>query len=185
MSILILSRLDDAHGCAVSWALAQNGVRADTIYFSDFPQKMSLSYGGELGAFELSGPEALTMQAWDVIWDRRAGFCSPHADLHKEDWRMSRAMGTRFLDSFRYSVSRDAYCINPLQSATRAEDKIFQLDLARRVGFQIPATLVSNDVDRIRRFISDGGEYICKSLGTDVLGRRKSLDRGANHAGLR
>lgn len=47
----------------------------------------------------------------------------------------------------------------------RAEDKLLQLTMARRVGFDVPATVVANDLTAARAFVERcGGHAVAKSL---------------------
>lgn len=52
----------------------------------------------------------------------------------------------------------------------RAENKIYQMKLARAVGFKIPATLITNDVDEFVAFNKKYRHLICKALGGGLVG---------------
>jgi hypothetical protein len=53
---------------------------------------------------------------------------------------------------FRSIFSPESVWINPLDARQRTNHKPLQLVSARKVGFPIPETLISNDPDEIRRF---------------------------------
>lgn len=54
--------------------------------------------------------------------------------------------------------------INPLFSTYKAERKIYQLSVAREVGFKIPNTILSNDPKQITNFIKINGKCIIKPI---------------------
>lgn len=43
-----------------------------------------------------------------------------------------------------YKILRDAYWISPINSIREAENKIYQLELAKQIGFKIPESIVTN-----------------------------------------
>ncbi len=56
----------------------------------------------------------------------------------------------------------------------RAENKIFQLKLARGAGFKTPATLITNDFDEFVAFKRKYPRVICKALGGGLVGDEHS-----------
>jgi glutathione synthase/RimK-type ligase-like ATP-grasp enzyme len=54
--------------------------------------------------------------------------------------------------------------VNDPDAAVRADDKLHQLAVARRLGLPIPATLVTNDPEELRRFHREHGRLIAKSI---------------------
>lgn len=62
-------------------------------------------------------------------------------------------------------VLKDAFWVNPLAAVLAADDKLGQLHLARRLGFRVPRTLVTNDPDEVRVFYAAcGGDVILKTF---------------------
>ena len=49
-------------------------------------------------------------------------------------------------------ILTDAHWVNDQSAERRASNKMLQLDLARKLGFAIPRTLVTNDPGRVREF---------------------------------
>lgn len=60
--------------------------------------------------------------------------------------------------------SLHVFQLDPHWNKARADNKPYQLRLAQRVGFAIPATLVSNDADAVRAFARRSGGLITKML---------------------
>lgn len=79
--------------------------------------------------------------------------------------QMERSQWAAFLRAI--SVFKDAKWLNWPQSTYLAESKPYQLFIAKAVGFQIPATVVTNDVEDLPDFASNS--IILKSLDTALF----------------
>jgi glutathione synthase/RimK-type ligase-like ATP-grasp enzyme len=53
-------------------------------------------------------------------------------------------------------------CLNPLRKAYKGENKFFQMDIAKEVGFEMPETLISNNKKHILDFIKKNEKCIFK-----------------------
>jgi len=77
---------------------------------------------------------------------------------------------TTFINRERKDFLEGLYCsldvkwINPLFSTYKAERKIYQLTTAKRVGFSVPPTVVSNNPSEVMSFIGEQGECIIKPI---------------------
>ena len=68
-----------------------------------------------------------------------------------------------FLNGSNYFLGENVFWVNPQKSFARSALKAVQLQIASKVGFTIPNTLISNTPDDIARFVDDvGGECIVK-----------------------
>lgn len=114
----------------------------------------------------VAGNEPIDIRNVDAIWFRR--FFVPqsleievrdpdHMDMI-EGSAWSALMGILLTD-FRGTWISDPF-------ATRAaENKLYQMRVARRVGFRVPRTLISNNPSAIRRFCAElNGRVVIKSL---------------------
>ena len=55
--------------------------------------------------------------------------------------------------------------VNPIDKVSVAEHKLYQLQIAAALGFQVPRTLVSSDLEKLRRFSSKNAVgTICKPI---------------------
>ncbi len=57
-----------------------------------------------------------------------------------------------------YKILKNAYWISPLYAIREAENKIYQLQLAKSLGFNIPESIISNSARDIRSFYADNNE---------------------------
>lgn len=81
------------------------------------------------------------------------------------DEQLARSQWMAFLKSL--SIFKDARWMNSPSATYLAESKPYQLSVAKSVGFQIPRTLVTNDVESIYDHLDD--ELVIKSLDTVLL----------------
>jgi len=51
-----------------------------------------------------------------------------------------------------YKIIRNAYWVSPLFSIREAENKIYQLDVAKSIGFVVPESIVTNNYDEFINF---------------------------------
>ncbi len=57
-----------------------------------------------------------------------------------------------------YKLLRNAYWISPLYSIREAENKIYQLDIAKSMGFTIPNSIITNSYEQISSFFKENNE---------------------------
>lgn len=63
-----------------------------------------------------------------------------------------------------YSILNSAYWINPVWAIRKAENKLYQLQLARQLGFKVPASIVTNLPNSFKDFRSNHNECIIKPI---------------------
>lgn len=165
--ILILTRADDREADAVSLSLAARGVpylRLDADRLPAATTAVNLCEGLDTAerSIGLSGQETLCPR---VIWFRRfdpEAIPSPRSD---DPVVSTFAQSEWYLAVRGLLAGTEARWMNH-PSAVRALDRVTQLGLARSIGLDTPATLVSNDPAKIRTFIaSHSGKAIAKALG--------------------
>ena len=82
------------------------------------------------------------------------------AEVLQNQWRAA----------IRGLASLDASWINPIDAGLAAESKILQLTTANRIGLDVPATCISNDIEAIRRFADDHhGRVVVKALDAPLI----------------
>lgn len=163
-SVLIATVVGDLHAHAVAVALQQRGVDTELWYTSDFPATSKETYkvsptGAPTLAFR--GPElALSNPEPDVVWNRRVGFEVPFERLARSDRYFAELEAKAFRDGSMALLAPDAFWVNPWREAHFAKSKLFQLQLARSVDFNVPETLCTNDPDAVRSLIDKHGDEI-------------------------
>lgn len=118
--------------------------------------------------------ETLDMSGADTIWFRRCRSAEADASvLHPDDIKFVARSLAIYHRAFWNSISRAgtgcAFWVNDPVNATLAESKILQLMEAQRVGFRVPATLISNNRDRILDFICNSDRQIVRKSFTPFV----------------
>jgi hypothetical protein len=156
--VLVPTYPKDVHAAEVALALRARGHEAVLWYGSDFPTLQSAAIeirDGALG-WEMRGAGlAETHPPFDVVWLRRPTSPVFPNDIHPADLPVARRETRDFLAGLVHLAAPDAFWVNPLASRPRSELKAVQLREAARAGLAVPPTLMSNDPERIRRFLGE------------------------------
>lgn len=96
-----------------------------------------------------------------MYWRRPTWPAFEHLDA--ADARFAAAQVRHGLGGVLYALPGCRYVNHPLRNA-EAEHKPLQLAVARRLGLTVPPTLVTNDLDEARRFITTHREVVHKVL---------------------
>lgn len=89
-------------------------------------------------------------------------------DLSQEEQLFVKAEHHQFLEGL-YKLLRKAYWISPLDAIKRAENKLYQIDLAKEIGLTIPPSVITNEVTAFN-FFSQKEDCIVKPIMTGQIG---------------
>ena len=65
---------------------------------------------------------------------------------------------------------RNAYWVSPIYSIREAENKIYQLDIAKSLGFTIPNSIITNSHDQVSLFFKENKEKcIIKPIKSGII----------------
>lgn len=123
---------------------------------------------GWAGSLRLDTGRALDLAEIGCAYYRRpAGFRYPTGLTDADRWWASRE-SLRGLGGVLQLIPR---WLNHPAAIGRAEYKPIQLDTARRVGLEVPRTLITNDAVRAARFAAalGGGRVVYKSLSSSMV----------------
>lgn len=76
-----------------------------------------------------------------------------------------------------YRHWHDAQWVSPYESIVQAESKPYQLEIAAKVGFMLPATLITGDSSRAQRFVTKHGTCVVKSQAARFPAGRTMMTR--------
>lgn len=166
--IIVSSHSRDAHADAVLWGLARLGQPALLWQPHNFPacQALSILYEQDEAARHAIETEGATIDLDGVkaVWNRRSHAPQLSQDIDPRDRDFVQRESEQHLDGFLTTACRDALWVNPPAAAVLDTNKPFQIDLARKTGFAVPATLFSNSPDQVRGFFERyGGNIVYKS----------------------
>lgn len=109
------------------------------------------------------GTRTLDLGEVKAVWYRRAIHPRPTADLSPAE-RVFVAGELRHL-SMGLVLNPDVIWVNPIANVSVAELKLYQLQVARQLGFRVPRTLVSGDPAKLRSFAAaNPSGTICKPI---------------------
>ena len=146
-------------------ALEAKGAKVDTASISLFPKKFDLSV--TLPDTSGSGVNLFwghNKHPYDTIINRRVAFPVIGDDLAAADRHYSETLCHQMTVGMLTMQSRSAFAINDYQAAMTAQFKPRQLAAARKVGLQIPKTIVSNGAGQVREFFDKTDSIIFKNL---------------------
>ncbi|MDP9120565.1 MAG: hypothetical protein M3O15_04225, partial [Acidobacteriota bacterium] len=162
--VLVPTYPRDVHAVEVALALGDRGHAAALWCGSDFPtlQTASIEIRGQELSWEVLGPGLAVRPPFDIVWLRRPTPPVLPKTLHPADLPVARQECLDLMAGLIHLSAPDAFWVNPLAGRPRAELKAVQLRQAVLAGLTVPPTLLSNDPERIRRFLSelpDGAIY--------------------------
>ena len=109
------------------------------------------------------GPRSASLEDVTAVWYRRALHPDPSRDLTAGE----RAFVAGELRHLATGIVLDpgVLWVNPIDKVSIAEHKLYQLQIARRLGMRVPDTIVSWDAEQLRRFAASyPGGTICKPI---------------------
>lgn len=161
MTVLLITHSEDNHAVTrVAAAVEARGVRAYRVDTDLFPTDLRISIAdapGELGRPQgrIEGPAGeVSLGEVTAVYYRRF---SVGARIPKELDPQLRAPSVEESRRVVHGLmavlaATGAFALDRLDVVRRAETKSLQLALARRVGLDVPRTLVSNDPQAVRAF---------------------------------
>ncbi|MCP4303600.1 MAG: hypothetical protein GY788_01690 [bacterium] len=117
---------------------------------------------GPVPAWGIGDPARLPVNAPRVVWWRQFETdAHPSTLAEADDLLVERGQWRTWLARFEHP---NTTWVNDLWAARRAENKIEQLRSASAVGFDVPATVVTNDPAVASRFRASHGAAVVKTL---------------------
>lgn len=171
---LIIGNTEDYHAVAIQWAMGRLGERAliwDGIG-GDNEGRISIGPTKAAPTIELGGELHANFRS---VWFRRAVKHKPIRDA------------ASYLHAFIETESRHAHLNLSIivanlgdfivcgEGLARASSKAWQLQVATDIGFKVPATLITNDYDRVCKFVKAQGVIAVKPFSPHYW---HEVDRG-------
>ncbi|MBB5916273.1 hypothetical protein BJY24_005185 [Nocardia transvalensis] len=164
-SVLIVTETDDLHADAMTATLRKHHqlgpIRLDMREFPRAGGSFRLDRAGTARSLsQVVGLDDVT-----AVWWRRPHRCAVPGSVSGADDDFRQAECDGFLQGLLWSIP--AVWVNDPGADRTATRKIVQLETARRSGFAIPETLITNDPDEARSFVgSRRGAVVYKRTGT-------------------
>lgn len=169
--ILIVSNKDDIHCDFVIQKLNARQIQFARINTEDFPTEITIS--AEFGNKRKSIIAKLAIGEIDLncvtsIWYRRP--LPPMIDgaISKLEFREHALReATSFLEGIWFNTN--CLWVNHPYANHKAGEKLYQLDVAQKLGFEIPPSLITNSPQKAKEFIQKFGKVIIKPLKRSML----------------
>ncbi len=167
MIVMITNKCDE-HADRLAQEFHLRGIDFTRINTEDFPQRIlgSVSLDSEgFGAHLILPLRELDIGQVKSVWYRRP--LPPVVDpgiTNTEYSEFARNQSAEFLHGL-WCAMTDCLWVNWPPANAKAEHKIYQLRVAREIGFRVPTTMVTNDPQKAKRFFDEtGGRMVVKSL---------------------
>lgn len=120
-----------------------------------------------------------TIRSSDItsVYFRRAFLELSIEEMHLEqdiNFKLFRNEFNAILNGLWFNLNSKR-ALNPLKNAYVGENKFFQAEVAKQVGFDMPRTIVSNSYLDLKKFIIDQDEVVFKLYNQDVYVENKIL----------
>lgn len=169
MNFLIISYHEDPHATLVAAALHAEGHRVtlwDTPAHSA-ARSVAVELDADGFAWRIDG-RRYAHDHFDMIWPRRRRDVPVTVPLHEADKAFAQGESDTFFDTLFAIAHPSTRIVHPRSVAREGENKLLQLAIATRLGFDIPPSLVGNDREAILSFIaraeSDGARVVYKTF---------------------
>ena len=168
--ILIITSKRDGHVNGVATALDKAGVPWVRVNTEDTPRNLEIALEPSTGTGTVvikDSGYAFVLDAVDAVWYRKPEPVDlSHFELDTAGLDYIEAEFREILDGLYALLQRVFWINNPLTSRL-AHRKMLQLNVARRVGFQTPRTVITNHIEKALAFAEDcGWNLAIKSLGS-------------------
>lgn len=169
LNILIPTKPNDIQALYVHAALQQKGHRSLLWYTGDFPAQQTHSFellGEHIAWHSLGIDFEIKNDDFDVVWFRRPTKPTLSDSVHHEDIKNAQKESDMLFQTLWQVIAPNAMWVNSPDRARAANSKLLQLKAAAEAGLQVPRAIISNDPNRIKKFIASLGSkgIICKTL---------------------
>ena len=164
MNILILGNAEDDHAACVHAALTKTDATVEYLDTQLFPSKIKLSWQPHDadGCVQLSSGKEIRLQSiHSVYWRSFNGVRIPSIDDARQQDIAYRDSIATVRSIFQ---ACPAHWVNSWQAYRFHQKKPLQLNLAKQLGVNIPATLIGNDPRQITQFAKAYDKVIFKPV---------------------
>ncbi|QNG47727.1 MvdC/MvdD family ATP grasp protein [Sphingobium yanoikuyae] len=178
-NILIPTQTNDIHAVAVFCALERLGAKPIMIHGADFPSRqfnsINIDTKCDLQCKFEDKDFNFNFNDISVVWNRRlTAPVIPDGMLNDQDLPFMKIETKTYFRHIWIALSESVFWVNPRVAQYAANSKILQLKIARDLGFEFPATLISNKSNDILSFFERHDNVIYKpfiSLGEVLDGK--------------
>lgn len=93
-----------------------------------------------------------------MVWFRRLRPVKLPEELPANDRAIAETEFRYFMEGLWWLLDRNCFCVNPVSGRLRSSNKLLQLTVAARVGWNLPPTIFSHNPEKIRAFFHEHQE---------------------------
>lgn len=166
-TVLLITASYDEAAKHVTDHLEKFGVRYFRLDTDRFPTEVKAAFDPYDGLILSDGKDNLHSSQVKSIWYRRnvAPILPDYLDEYEREFCIRECKA--FLEGALASIPTNRWLSNP-SKIWRAERKIYQLAVARDIGFSIPPTAVTNDETVTRHFVKSK-ETVAKAVSSGYI----------------
>lgn len=155
--IIILTNKDDITVDFVVRELHKQNLEYYRLNTEDIPSSIELRFILDEDAFFLydkNKERMIDLKKVEAVYFRRAEVSSLDyiTDISISEKKYLREELAYILEGI-YKVLRDKYWLNNIYNIREAENKIYQLQIAKEIGFIIPKSIISNNLANIEKMV--------------------------------
>ena len=164
MNILILGKAEDAHAAHINTVLTKADVNVEYLDTRLFPTKIKLAWQphDSYGCIQLSSGKKIELKDIHSVYWRY--FYNVHVPLMDDIKQQNIARRDSMTTVRSIFQACPAHWVNSWQAYQFHQEKPLQLNLAKRLGVNIPATLISNTPQQVTQFAKSYGKVIFKPV---------------------
>lgn len=168
MKVLVITGSNDPHIALVSSKMPN----CEFLVFNpgEFSAKSEITYtwNGSTYTIDWKNNRLSTIDV-DVVWYRKPVFLKPE-DLHVPDKYKDFAYSAyKKTVTAIYGLLNDRYWVSPYFAIQKANNKLYQHEVAVAHGFKIPATIVTSNPLAAMQFFLKHGDIITKPLDQEFV----------------
>lgn len=169
--ILLLTNKDDITVDFIVNRLKLNNIPYYRLNTEDIPDKIMIDFdikSDKYWLFDRSKEQYINLKDVNSVYFRRAEVSKLNHinDISIQELNYLRSEISFLLEGV-YKLLQDKYWLNNVYRIREAENKIYQLQIAKKIGFEIPISTISNVVDSIKESIKNcDNDCIVKPIKT-------------------
>lgn len=162
-TVLIVSNTDDQHVAIIHEQLRERSIESIRLDSDTFATK-SNSWRIYADVVKSSHSSWFTPGV-DVVWYRKVRLQDVAEPVESFVHQETEGLLDSILNNYK-----ECRWVNARDSLARARPKISQLQSAKELGFRIPDTIVTNDIEELKNFAAQhDGKIIAKPIQTQVI----------------
>ena len=161
-TVLILTNKDDITVDFVVRELKERKINYYRLNTEDIPAIVSINFdinNNEYKLLDRMKNIEINLLDFDSVYFRRPSISdmSHIEEVNDSEMYYLKSELTFVLEGI-YKVLRDKYWLNNVYDIREAENKIYQLEIAKNMGFNIPRAVISNDIAALRTVKNTHGD---------------------------